>query len=139
MPHLLRNPVNRCYAGGQQLDGIGVPALASPAIPDAGRFQVCFEEPVFHPKVADVRQAALCIEEYEVQLVLADGLVVPLDDVDSVHCLELVDRVQLSNGIPREFQQTRLTRRVSGLRHAIGSPHLWPEESHTPFSRSTSC
>ena len=96
VPHLLRDPVNRSHSGGEQLAGVGVPTLARSAITNAGRFQVCFEEPVPHDKVADVRQAALGVQENKVQLVLADGLVVPLDDLDRVHGLELVDRVQLA-------------------------------------------
>ncbi len=93
--HLLRDPVNRCHTGGEQLAGVGVSALARTAITNAGRFQVRFEEPVPHDKVADVWQAALGVQEDEVQLVLANGLVVPLDDIDRVHSLELVDGVQL--------------------------------------------
>lgn len=57
-------------------------ALARPTISNPGRVQVRFEEPVPHDKVADVRQAALGVEEYKVQLVLAHCLVVPLHDVD---------------------------------------------------------
>ena len=72
--HLLRNPVNRSHARGEQLAGVGVSALARTAITNAGRFQVRFEEPVPHDKVADMRQAAFRVEEYEVQLVLADCL-----------------------------------------------------------------
>ncbi|MNL75515.1 hypothetical protein D3C87_2013360 [compost metagenome] len=71
-------------------------ALARTAIANAGRFQMRFEEPVPHDKVADVRQAALGVQENEVQLVFADCLVVPLDDIDRVHSLELVDSIQLA-------------------------------------------
>lgn len=40
--YLLSNPVDRCRAGGQQLAGIGLAALARPAIANAGHFQVRF-------------------------------------------------------------------------------------------------
>ena len=102
--HLLRDPVNRSHAGGEQLAGVGVPTLARPPITNACRFQVRFEEPVPHDKVADVRQAALGVQEYKVQLVLADSFIVPLDDVDRVYGLELVDGVQFAQCIPRRLQ-----------------------------------
>lgn len=124
VPHLLRDPVNRGNSGSQQLTGVGMAALARPAIANAGRFQVRFEEPVSHDKVADVRQAVLGVEKNEVQPVLADCLVVPLDDVDRAHCLELIDRVQFAQGVPRRLQQTHLARRASSFRHPIGVTHL---------------
>lgn len=98
--------------------------LARPTIANAGRFQVCFEESVPHDKIAEVRQAALDVHERKVQLVLADGLVVTLDDIHRVHGPELVDRVQLAQGIPRQLQQTHLARRTPSFRHAIGLVHL---------------
>lgn len=128
--HLLRYPVDRSHAGGQQLAGVSMATLARTAIANAGRFQVRFEEPVPHDKVADVWHAALGVQEYEVQLVLADRLVVPLDDIHRIHGLELVDGVQLAQGIIRRLQQTHLARRTPGFRHAICSPHLGSAESH---------
>lgn len=71
-------------------------ALARPAVANAGRIQVRFEEPVPHDKVAYVGQTALGVQENEVQLVFSDRLVVPLDNVDRFHSLVLVDRVELA-------------------------------------------
>lgn len=92
-----------------------------------------FEEPVPHDKVADVWHAALGVQEYEVQLVLADGLVVPLDDVNRVHSLELVDGVQFAQRIPRGLQKAHLTRRASGFGHTVGPAHLGSAKSHCPL------
>ena len=89
MPHLLRNPVNRSHTSRQQLASVGMPTLTRSTITNPSRFQVRFEEPVSHSKVADVRQAALGVQEDEVQLVLADRLVVSLDDIYRVHGLPL--------------------------------------------------
>lgn len=108
--HLLCNPVIRGYARGKQLAGIGVPALARSAITNACRFQMRFEEPVPYDEVADVRQAALGVQEYKVQVVLTNGLVVALDDLDRVLGFELVDGVQFAQGIPRWFQQAYFAR-----------------------------
>ena len=99
-------------------------ALARPALANAGHFQVRFKERVPHDKVADVWQAALGVEKDEVQLVLTDILIVPLDDVDCVYGLELVYRVQFAKGIPCRIQQTHLARRAPGFSHAIGTVHL---------------
>lgn len=104
--------------------------LARTAITNTGRFQVRIEEPVPHDKVADVRQAALGIQEYKVQFVLADGIVVPLDDIDRIHGLDLVDRVQLAQSILCWLQWTYLAFRAPGLRHAICPEHLGPTTSH---------
>lgn len=130
VPHLLGYPVNRGNPGSQQLTGVGMAALARPAIANAGRFQVRFEEPVPHDKVADVWQAALGVQEYKVQLVLADGFIVPLYDVDRVHRLELVDGVQFAQCVPRWLQQTHFARRAPSFRHPIGATHLGSAKSH---------
>lgn len=133
--HLLCNPVNRGNARGKQLAGISVSALARSAITNACRFQMRFEEPVPYDEVADVRQAAFGVQEYKVQLVLANGLVIALDDVDRVHSLELVDGVQFAQGIPGGLQQAYLARRAPGFGHPIGAPAPWTgEKSPCPVS-----
>lgn len=85
MTHLFGDPVNRCHAGGQQLAGVGVAALAWAAVANAGRFQVRFEEPVPHDEVTDVREAAFGVEEYKVQLVLTMCLLNKLLVLPTVH------------------------------------------------------
>ena len=76
MSHLLGNPINRSHPRGQQLTGIGMPALTRPTITNSSRMQVSLEKPIPNNEVADMRQPALGVEEYTVQLVLADCLVV---------------------------------------------------------------
>jgi hypothetical protein len=76
MSHLLGNPINRSHPRGQQLTGIGMPALTRPTITNSSRMQVSLEKPIPNNEVADMRQTALGVEEYKVQLVLADCLVV---------------------------------------------------------------
>lgn len=83
--HLFRDPVDRGHAGGEQLAGVGVAALARTTIANAGRFQVRFEEPVPHDEVTDVREAAFGVEEYKVQLVLTMCLLNKLLVLPTVH------------------------------------------------------
>lgn len=80
--HLFSDPVDRCDSAAEQLAGIGMPALARPAIPHPSMLQVRLEETIADTEVVDVRLASGGIEEDEMQLVLPYGSIVSLHHVD---------------------------------------------------------
>ncbi len=77
--HLFSDPVDRRNPSGQQLTGVGVPALPGASIANAGREQVRLEETIAHHEIISVRQAAFGVQEHKVQFVFSHRLVVPLD------------------------------------------------------------
>jgi len=63
--HLFGDPVDRRHTGGQQLTGVGVPALPGAAISHPGREQLCLEETVADHEVVGVWQTAFAVQEHE--------------------------------------------------------------------------
>ena len=104
MSHLFGDPVDRGNTTAEQLTGVGMPALARSAISNAGMLQVGLEEAIADIEVTDMRFAAGCVEEHEVQLVLPDRPVVSLDDVDRLRLVALRQYPKFLQGIERRGQ-----------------------------------
>ncbi|MNG23592.1 hypothetical protein D3C84_1082170 [compost metagenome] len=85
-------------------------ALARSSIANPGREQVSLEEPVTYYEVIDVRQAAFCVQEDEVQFVLPHGLIVPLNNIHRLCLLYPVQCIDFAQCIPGGCQQADLAR-----------------------------
>ncbi len=124
MPHLFGDPINRGDAGGQQLTGVGMPALTRPTVSNLRCKQMRLKKPVTHYEVVGMWQAAFGVQKHEVQGVLAYRLIVTFNNLHGFRFALSSQGIDLAQRVPSGSEQTHLAHRAAGFGDAIGTAYL---------------